>query len=35
MKASGDCPKELSNSVIFVTELQRREPWENIPLEFR
>ena len=35
VKASGVCPLGTQQIIDFVTELQRSEPWENIPLEFR
>ena len=35
VKVSGVCPKSLSRSLIlFTTELQRCESWEDVPLEF-
>ena len=34
VQVSGASPKLLSRSVTFTAELQRGEPWENIPLEF-
>ena len=34
VKVCGASPKSLSRSLIFITELQRCESWENVPLEF-
>ena len=34
VKDSGVCPKIAQKITDFITELQRCESWENVPLEF-
>ena len=34
VKVSGVCPKSAQQIIDFITELQRCQSWEDVPLEF-